>query len=55
MVCFVILSKLETKRGNPNSAPMWVDLPVDHSISKIDQKIIISSRTPELEKGSKDL
>ncbi|KAB2608215.1 guanylate kinase 2-like [Pyrus ussuriensis x Pyrus communis] len=29
-----------------------VDLPMDHSLTKIDNKIIINSRTPELENAS---
>ena len=48
--------KLETKRGcNSCSAPKRIDLPSEYSISKIDQKIIISPKTPAPEKGSKDL
>lgn len=57
--CYKSLKKIlgldECTNAATETAPKWVDLPVDHSISKIDQKIIISSRTPELEKGSKDL
>ncbi|PON91714.1 Guanylate kinase [Trema orientale] len=57
--CYKSLKKLlgldESSNAGPETAPKWVDLPVDHSLSKIDQKIIISSRTPELEKGSKDM
>ncbi|XP_030516526.1 guanylate kinase 2-like, partial [Rhodamnia argentea] len=32
-----------------------IDLPVDHSVSKLDNKIIIDCGTPELEKASKNL
>jgi guanylate kinase len=57
--CYKSLKKLlgldKIENGSPEIEPIWVDLPEDHSISKIDQKIIISSRTPELEKGFKDL
>ncbi|GMN54763.1 hypothetical protein TIFTF001_023888 [Ficus carica] len=57
--CYKSLKKIlgldESTNAATETAPKWVDLPVDHSISKIDQKIIISSRTPELKKGSKDL
>lgn len=56
--CYKSLKKIlgldETINASPKSAPKWIDLPKDHSISKIDQKIIISSKTPELEKVSKD-
>ncbi|KAL5540822.1 hypothetical protein UlMin_043792 [Ulmus minor] len=56
--CYKNLKKIlgldETINASPKSAPKWIDLPTDHSISKIDQKIIISSKTPELEKVSKD-
>ncbi|KAL5540496.1 hypothetical protein UlMin_043090 [Ulmus minor] len=56
--CYKSLKKIlgldETINASPRSAPKWIDLPTDHSISKIDQKIIISSKTPELEKVSKD-
>ncbi|XP_011033313.1 PREDICTED: guanylate kinase 2-like isoform X2 [Populus euphratica] len=35
------------------SAPQGIDLPADHSVSKMDNKIIINYGTPELEKASK--
>ncbi|KAG6743846.1 hypothetical protein POTOM_052549 [Populus tomentosa] len=37
------------------SAPQGIDLPADHSVSKMDNKIIINYGTPELEKASKSL
>ncbi|KAH8485596.1 hypothetical protein H0E87_027145 [Populus deltoides] len=37
------------------SAPQGIDLPADHSVSKMDNKIIINYGTPELEKTSKSL
>ncbi|XP_011033312.1 PREDICTED: guanylate kinase 2-like isoform X1 [Populus euphratica] len=37
------------------SAPQGIDLPADHSVSKMDNKIIINYGTPELEKASKRL
>ncbi|XP_062117666.1 guanylate kinase 2-like [Humulus lupulus] len=57
--CYQSLKKLlgldKSENGSPETAPVWVDLPEDHAILKIDQKIIIRSRTAELGKGSKDL
>ncbi|KAG6744834.1 hypothetical protein POTOM_051474 [Populus tomentosa] len=37
------------------SVPQGIDLPSDHSVSKMDNKIIINYGTPELEKASKSL
>ncbi|KAJ6968119.1 guanylate kinase 2-like [Populus alba x Populus x berolinensis] len=37
------------------SVPQGIDLPADHSVSKMDNKIIINYGTPELEKASKSL
>lgn len=56
--CYKSLKKIlgldESTDAAAETVTKLVDLPADHSISKIDQKIIISCRMPELEKGSTD-
>ncbi|RXH81126.1 hypothetical protein DVH24_005040 [Malus domestica] len=42
-----------TVTAAPTSASKVVDLPMDHSLTKIDNKIIINSRTPELQNWKK--
>ncbi|KAM1396570.1 hypothetical protein ACFX2I_014249 [Malus domestica] len=44
-----------TVTAAPESATKVVDLPMDHSLTKIDNKIIINSKTPELEKASTNM
>ncbi|CAK7342534.1 unnamed protein product [Dovyalis caffra] len=57
--CYVSLKKLLGLDGaaaaTQRSAPQGIDLPEDHSVSKMDNKIIIKCGTPELEKASKNL
>jgi len=57
--CYENLKKLLGLDGNvtatPKSSPYGVDLPLDLSISKIDQKIIINRGNPELKTATKDL
>lgn len=40
---------------NANAATKGIDLPMDLSISKIDQKFIINCGNPELKAASKNL
>lgn len=58
--CYENLKKLLDLDGNvadtvskPSSKP--VELPIGHSVLKIDEKVVISCRTQELEKASKNL
>lgn len=57
--CYEELKKLlgldGTVVASQKSSPQGINLPVEHSISKIDNKIIINCGTPELEKASKSL
>ena len=57
--CYENLKQLLGLDGNvtatPKSSPYGVDLPLDLSISKIDQKIIINRGNPELKTATKDL
>ncbi|XP_030453142.1 guanylate kinase 2-like isoform X1 [Syzygium oleosum] len=57
--CYQRLKKLLGLDGSVGAAPKpvsrGIDLPVDHSVSKLDNKIIIDCGTPELEKASKNL
>ncbi|XP_030927237.1 guanylate kinase 2 [Quercus lobata] len=57
--CYENLKELLGLDGNvtaaPKSSPYGVDLPLDLSISKIDQKIIINRGNPELKTATKDL
>ncbi|ESW17610.1 hypothetical protein PHAVU_007G253800 [Phaseolus vulgaris] len=56
--CYENLKKLLGLDGYvtpPKSAPKEIDLPRDHSVSKIDDKIIINSTSSILEKESKNL
>ncbi|XP_011020343.1 PREDICTED: guanylate kinase 2 [Populus euphratica] len=57
--CYESLKKLLGLDGaaaaTQRSAPQGIDLPTDHSVSKMDNKIIINCGTPELKKASKNL
>ncbi|KAL9398386.1 hypothetical protein Peur_007347 [Populus x canadensis] len=57
--CYESLKKLLGLDGaaaaTQRSAPQGIDLPTDHSVSKMDNKIIINCETPELKKASKNL
>ncbi|OAY43185.1 guanylate kinase 2 [Manihot esculenta] len=56
--CYENLKKLLGLDGisyNVIPGPQRINLPQDHSVSKIDNKIIINYGTPELEKASKNL
>ncbi|KAG6771299.1 hypothetical protein POTOM_022647 [Populus tomentosa] len=57
--CYESLKKLLGLDGaaaaTQRSAPQGIDLPADHSVSKMDNKIIINCGTPELKKASKNL
>ncbi|KAG6638393.1 guanylate kinase 2-like isoform X3 [Carya illinoinensis] len=57
--CHENLKKLLGLDGNvtasPKSSPKGVELPMDLSISKIDQKVIIKCESPEPETASKNL
>ncbi|KAK9986743.1 hypothetical protein SO802_031694 [Lithocarpus litseifolius] len=57
--CYENLKELLGLDGNvtatPKSSPYGVDLPLDLSISKIDQKIIIERGSPELKTATKNL
>lgn len=56
--CYKSLKELLGLDGSvaaPKSSSKVVDLPMDHSVSKIDNKIIISSRIPELAKTSTNM
>ncbi|XP_059428147.1 guanylate kinase 1-like [Corylus avellana] len=57
--CYESLKKLLGLDGNvtasPKSSIKGVDLPMDLSISKIDQKVIINCGNPELKTASKNL
>ncbi|KAF9679662.1 hypothetical protein SADUNF_Sadunf06G0037900 [Salix dunnii] len=57
--CYESLKKLLGLDGaaaaTQRSAPQGIDLPTDHSVSKMDNKIIIDCGTPELKKASKNL
>lgn len=57
--CYENLKELLGLDGNvtatPKSSPYGVDLPLDLSISKIDQKIIIKRGSPELKTATKNL
>ncbi|BFG38134.1 hypothetical protein CerSpe_244080 [Prunus speciosa] len=44
-----------TVTAPPKSSPKVVDLPMDHSVAKIDHRIIINSKTPELGKASTNI
>ncbi|MBA0587831.1 hypothetical protein Gorai_000952, partial [Gossypium raimondii] len=51
--CYENLKKVIELKCHP--APKGIDLPSNHSVSKIDNKILINCETPELEKASKNL
>ncbi|KAH0972041.1 hypothetical protein GBA52_024197 [Prunus armeniaca] len=57
--CYKSLKKLlgldGTVTAPPKSSPKVVDLPMDHSVAKIDHRIIINSKTPELGKASTNM
>ncbi|KAL5744023.1 hypothetical protein ACOSQ2_027139 [Xanthoceras sorbifolium] len=57
--CYEILKKLLGLDGSNvadhQTSPKGIDLPLDHSVSKIDNKILINCGTSELEKTSKNL
>lgn len=57
--CYQKLKKLLGLDGSVGAASKpvsgGIDLPVDHSVSKLDNKIIIDCGTPDLEKASKNL
>ncbi|KAM4079544.1 hypothetical protein ACJW30_09G124100 [Castanea mollissima] len=57
--CYENLKELLGLDGNvtatPKSSPYGVDLPLDSSISKIDQKIVIKRGSPELKTAPKNL
>ncbi|XP_004309588.1 PREDICTED: uncharacterized protein LOC101296255 [Fragaria vesca subsp. vesca] len=56
--CYKSLKKLLGLDGSvaaPKSPSKVVDLFIDHAVSKIDNKIIINSRNPELEKSSTNM
>ncbi|BAT96381.1 hypothetical protein LR48_Vigan02g037100 [Vigna angularis] len=56
--CYENLKKLlglNEYATTPKSAPKEINLPRDHSVSKIDDKIIINSTSSKLEKESKNL
>ncbi|KAB5551809.1 hypothetical protein DKX38_009120 [Salix brachista] len=57
--CYESLKKLLGLDGaaaaTQRSAPQGIDLPADHSVSKMDNKIIINCGTAELKKASKNL
>lgn len=57
--CYENLKKLLGLDGNvtatPKSSPKRVDLPMDLSISKIDNKIIVNCGSPELKTASKNM
>lgn len=58
IMVFHLLQKLLGLDGisyNVIPGPQRINLPQDHSVSKIDNKIIINYGTPELEKASKNL
>ncbi|KAI5583868.1 hypothetical protein BDE02_06G045200 [Populus trichocarpa] len=56
--CYESLKKLLGLDGaaaaTQRSAPQGIDLPTDHSVSKMDNKVIINCGTPELKKASKN-
>ncbi|PPD68692.1 hypothetical protein GOBAR_DD34426 [Gossypium barbadense] len=57
--CYENLKELLGLNGsaptNHKPSPKGIDLPSNHSVSKIDNKILINCETPELEKASKNL
>ncbi|XVE61160.1 hypothetical protein DITRI_Ditri06bG0017500 [Diplodiscus trichospermus] len=57
--CYELLKELLGLDGsaqtNPKPSPKGIDLPLNHSVSKIDNKILINCETPELGNASKNL
>lgn len=58
--CYENLKKLlgldaNNVANNHQASPKGIDLPLDHSVSKIDNEILVNCGTPELEKSSKNL